>query len=502
MRTALRTALAAALVAGAAATPVLAAGSAFAAGTAPAPKPTATAAPSVTAASPTAAAPTAAATEPAVALTDAAGATADAAPSATPSVAPVRTVPLAGGLSAKLYHRGQQHRYYTATVIKGGKELGELKAGGGYASEETKVFAGYKVTLTFEGKVTATAVETGPGTATGTLVRTETLMTGTVAKIYKVKEQNYRAELFYKGAPVGVLRAVTRSVASQNNGEFFVLNPDGTTHNWAGNIAPSRPGIYRLVNGTVLELGKKDGAYGLQLIDPATDLGHGYVYAHGDRKVFHFGAAVVVLEVDGQFAAYVPGSAKQAAPQPYGMGSNGQGESAPVDTDPDTLGACTITRFVDIGAGTGAKLIMSPKGPKAKLITAGDNKVIAVLDRAHPALPKSAGIIARIVDPYSATPSLYTKTQGGGAKGGTQAFPKLPKGCKLNAVPGAPGRGATPQGGQTSVIPKGGVAAGAELAAESSATPVAVGAGAGAAALAAAGLGFTVLRRRAAGARG
>ena len=38
MRTALRTALAAALVAGVAATPVLAAGSAFAAGTNPAPK--------------------------------------------------------------------------------------------------------------------------------------------------------------------------------------------------------------------------------------------------------------------------------------------------------------------------------------------------------------------------------------------------------------------------------------------------------------------------------
>ncbi|MFI8322378.1 hypothetical protein [Streptomyces sp. NPDC085529] len=502
MRTALRTALAAALVAGVAATPVLAAGSAFAAGTAPAPKPTATAAPSVTAASPAAAAPTAAATtEPAVALTDAAGATAEAAPSATPSVAPVRTVPLAGGLSAKLYHRGQQHRYYTATVIKGGKELGELKAGGGYASEETKVFAGYKVTLTFEGEVTATAVETGPGTATGTLVRTQTLLTGTVAKIYKVKDQNYRAELFSKGAPVGVLHAVTRSVAGQNNGEFFVLNPDGTTHNWIGNIAPARPGIYRLVNGTVLELGKKDGAYGLQLIDPATDRGHGYVYAHGDRKVFHFGAAVVVLEADGQFAAYVPGSAKQAAPQPYGMGGGGQGEETPVDTDPDTLGACTVTRFVDIGAGTGAKLIMSPKGPKAKLVTAGDNKVIAVLDRAHPALPKSAGIVARLVDAYSTTPSLYSKTQGGGVKGGTHAFPKLPKGCKLNAVPGAQGRGATPQGGQTSVIPKGGVAAGAELAAEeSSATPVAVGAGA--AALAAAGLGFTVLRRRAAGARG
>ncbi|MFF2775636.1 hypothetical protein ACFVU3_12075 [Streptomyces sp. NPDC058052] len=577
MRTALRTALATALVAGVVATPAVAAGSAFAAGTAPAPKP-ATAAAGKTAT----VTPGRTATAPGKAATPAPGKAAPAAPgkaaataktpAAAPADAPLRTVQLAGGLSAKVYARGDQHRYYTATVerdgvvlaelqagagygaddtttivgyavtldsagkvtavavdaangtlvrtvqlhgglsakvyakgdqhpyytatvLKSGSELGRLKAGAGYPATATGVFAGYAVTLDSEGRVTA--VEAGPE---GTLVGTRTLIGGTVAKIYKIGATHHRAELFRGGHPVGELDADRRSVAGNDNGEFVVLNSDGSLHNWVGNHrAGATPGIYRLADGTVLELARHNGRLGLQQI--VDDKGRGFTYLSGDRQVFFFAKAVVVLESDGGFAAYIPGAARQAAPQPYGMGGGGQGEERPVDTDPDALGECTVTRFVDIGAGTGAKLIMSPKGPKAKLITAGDDKVIAVLDRAHPSLPKDAGIIARIVDAHSTTPSLYTKTQGGDAKGGTHAFPKLPKGCELNAAPAAQGRGTAPQGGQTSVVPRGGVAAGAELAAEEgSATLVAVGAGA--ASLAAAGLGLTVLRRRSAAARG
>ncbi|AVH95802.1 hypothetical protein C5L38_12580 [Streptomyces sp. WAC00288] len=157
--------------------------------------------------------------------------------------------------------------------------------------------------------------------AKGILVRTETLLNGTVAKIYKVKQQNHRAELFRQGRPVGVLEAVTRPAAGQDNGEFFVLNPDGTTHNWVGNTAPNTPGVYRLVDGTVLELGRKDGRFGLQLIENGK--GRGYTYVNGVRTVWTFGKAVVVLEQDGQFSAYVPGSPRQAAPEPYGTGAAG-----------------------------------------------------------------------------------------------------------------------------------------------------------------------------------
>ncbi|WP_051804910.1 hypothetical protein [Streptomyces griseus] len=536
MRTALRTALAAALVAGVAATPVLAAGSAFAAGPTPAPKAAAKAA-------------AAAADVPLRTVQLAGGLSAkvyargDQHPYYTATVLKngavldelkagagygssdtriieghkvtltaegkvtavaydpaagtlLRTVQLAGGLSAKVYEKGDQHPYVTATVLKGGTVLGELKAGAGHPAKETKVFAGYAVTLTSDGKVTATATP-----ADGRPARTLTLIGGATAKIYRINADHHRAEILRDGRIVGRLDANTRSAAGNDNGEFLVLNANGTTYNWVGNHRPgATPGIYRLADGTVLELARRDGRYGLQQI--VDDKGRGFTYLAGDRQVWFYGKAVVVLERDGGFAAFVPGAARQAAPQPYGMGGGGQGEQRPADTDPDALGECTVTKFVDIGAGTGAKLIMSPKGPKAKLITAGDEKVIGVLDRAHPSLPKSAGIVARIVDAHSTTPSLYAKTQGGGVTGGTHAFPKLPRGCELDTAAGASrGGGTAPQGGQTSVVPRGGVAAGAELAAEDrSATLVA--AGAGAASLAAAGLGFTVLRRRAAADRG
>ncbi|WP_052499274.1 hypothetical protein [Streptomyces vietnamensis] len=471
MRTALRTALATALVAGVVATPVLAAGSAFAAGTTPAPTATATA--------------TAAAAEVGVGAGASEGTL-------------VRTVQLAGGLSAKVYAKGDQHPYYTATVLKGGTVLGELKAGAGYPPKETKVFGGYAVTLDSEGNVTAAAVQhTG-----GTLVRTQTLIGGTIAKIYKVKEQNYRAELFRDGHPVGVLEAITRSVAGQDNGEFFVLNPDGTTYNWVGNIAPGTPGIYRLVDGTVVELGKKDGAFGLQKIDPATDKGSGYIYVHGARKVYFFGKAVVVLEQDGQFSAYVPGSAKQAAPKPYGMGGGGQPTSGPTAGPVVTLGKCTVRQDIPSVFALLTVTLTNDleKGPKAVLKDEA-GKPIVTLDRAHSA-DRGQGLTIKGAN--TTTPQLGQRTQGGDTPYRWTAFPKLPKGCEKGAAVAASASagntGITTNTGQTSVIPRGGVAAGAEFAAEGDSTAL-IASGVGAASLAAAGLGFVVLRRRAAAAR-
>ncbi|MFF8804117.1 hypothetical protein [Streptomyces omiyaensis] len=488
MRTALRTALAAALVAGVAATPVLAAGSAFAAGTAPAPTATATTAPAAPA---EAVAPEKAPEKPAAAATTAPAATAPSAPAPDADVL-LRTVKLGGGLTAKVYDKGTQHRYFTATVLRGSEVLGELKAGGGYAKSDTGVFSGYAVTLDAEGGVTA--VEAGPEHATP--VRTEKLIGGRTAKIYKLKDRNHIAELFLDGRKVDELHAAGRSVAAWDvSTEYFVLNPDGTTYNWVGTTAPFKHGFYRLVDGTVLEVRFDGSTTGLQSVDPATGKGSGFTYPSGHgRKVLFYGKAVVVLETTGHFAAYVPGAARQSAPQPYNM------ETGKVDHClPQSIAYA-------IGAGTQAQLTMTTKGPQAKIVTAGDDKVIGVLDRAHPSLPASAGIVARIDGAFTATPSLYTKVEGGEAKGSSTPFPRLPKGCSVEGVApagqaqggGSDGTGA--QGGQTSVVPRGGVAAGAESGAgEGSGTLLAVGAGA--ASLAAAGLGFTVLRRRTAAAR-
>ncbi|MFI1980042.1 hypothetical protein [Streptomyces wedmorensis] len=323
-------------------------------------------------------------------------------------------------------------------------------------------------------------------------VRTEKLLRGYEAKIFKVGESHHRAEVSYEGRQTDTFDADHRSVAGNDNGTFFVLHADGTTDNWTGNYLPgAKPGVYKLADGTTLEIAKKNGRYGIQQLRWGTH-GTGFTYLTEPRQVFGFNNATVVLEQDGGFAAYIHGSAKQAAPKP-------------VTRDEQ----CTVVTTVGIGAGSEAELTMSPNGPKAELQDIGSGKVFATLDRNHPSLPQSAGIVARIDNPFSATPSLYTKVEGGvGSKGGSHAFPKLPKGCALNPVKGATsGQGTTGNtgvtannAGQTSVIPQGGVAAGAELGTGGDSTAL-VAAGAGAASLAAAGLGFVVLRRRA-GSRG
>ncbi|MGP3688096.1 hypothetical protein ACTVZO_25955 [Streptomyces sp. IBSNAI002] len=169
---------------------------------------------------------------------------------------------------------------------------------------------------------------------------------------------------------------------------------------------------------------------------------------------------------------------------------------------------------LSMGAGVNAELYVSEQGPKAVLYHSGDDgRGFAQLDRTHPSLPESAGIIARIVNPSGATPVMEWKTQGGSSELGRAPFPAFPKGCKPNyqftddkpvTKPTTPAPApAKPQtAGQTSVVPKGPVAAGAELPAEAAAdtggaTTVAAGAGL-IAAFGALGASVVLRRRRAA----
>ncbi|MFD0152676.1 hypothetical protein ACWGQ4_22525 [Streptomyces sp. NPDC055721] len=441
MRTSLRTAIAVALVTGVAITaPALTAGAAFAAGTNPTPVPTATV--TVTA-SP---APTAT-------VTATATATASPEPKATATAAasedaPVRTVRLAGGLSAEVYAKGDQHPYYTATVVKDGRTLGELKAGAGYGGKDTEVFAGYSVTLNADGEVTATEAGTTPAPAP-------------------------------EPGPVVTLGACT--------------------------VQQDIPSVFALLTVTLtndLEKGPKavlkdEAGKPIVTVDRAHpgDTGAGLMIKGAGTTTPQVGQRTQGGGTPYQWTAFPK--------LPQGCEKNGSA-AGPKPGAVVTLGKCTVVTTVGIGAGTAAELTMSPKGPKVTFRDAGDNtKVFETLDRNHPSLPKSAGIIARIDNPFSAAPSLYTKVEGGvGSKGGSHAFPALPKGCELNPVKGATagsGKGTTIHAGQTSVIPQGGVAAGAELG-EQDGNPALLAAGAGAS-FAAAGLGFVVLRRRTAASR-
>ncbi|MEU9304367.1 hypothetical protein [Streptomyces sp. NPDC048269] len=165
-----------------------------------------------------------------------------------------------------------------------------------------------------------------------------------------------------------------------------------------------------------------------------------------------------------------------------------------------------------IGGGMRAELYVTENGPKAVLFADEDKGAWATLDRTHPALPDSAGIIARIVNPSSATPVFEWKTEGGSDRTGHASFPAFPKGCKPNykftgtepvEKPAAPAPAKPQTAGQTSVVPKGAVAAGAEIpaaAAEDTDNTTTVAAGAGLMAiLGALGAGMALLRRRAQG---
>ncbi|MEU1490125.1 hypothetical protein ABZ456_07730 [Streptomyces sp. NPDC005776] len=325
---------------------------------------------------------------------------------------PVRTDELEGGLTAKVYKHGDQHIYYTATVLEGARELGVLTAGGGYAPEESKVFGnGVKVTLDFTGAVTsvvdAGSDGQGPETPAGVLVHTDELEGGLTAKVYKHGDTDvyYSADIDREG---------------------------------------------KVLDGLVA----------------------GFGYAKQDTKVY--GDISVTLYSDGRITSVDD------------HGSDGQG--------PVTSVKCVATVTKSIGAGTVAELSISPTGPSAVFKGAGEDTVIGRLDRLHPKLPVSAGFLGEIIDPSGPAPRLRTNMEGGGHPASVTDFPKLPKGCGFTyATTSGNGTQTRTQTSQTSVVPKGSVAAGAEI--EQSGSPVLIAVG-GAAAVGAAGLGFVLIRRR------
>ncbi|MGW1772869.1 hypothetical protein [Streptomyces sp. NPDC002104] len=128
---------------------------------------------------------------------------------------------------------------------------------------------------------------------------------------------------------------------------------------------------------------------------------------------------------------------------------------------------------VDIGEGSVADLTMSPEGPKVFAHSADPAQTWSLtLTRTNP-----VGRDTRIVNPSGAQPRYEWSNPQGGVHVplGSATFPALPKGCKPNYTvhndtatpapkPSTKPAGTKPQtGGQTSVVPKGPVAAGAEL---------------------------------------
>ncbi|MFF7437735.1 hypothetical protein [Streptomyces sp. NPDC008122] len=342
----------------------------------------------------------------------------------------------------------------------------------------------------------------------GVFVRNQILPNGATARIVKLGDTHYRAEILKQGQRVGTLEADGHPVAGNDDGTFLVLFETGLTSTWQGNYLPgARPGVYELADGTRVELTLKLGSYDLRTVEKN---GEGRVLVHlkGTRQVAVLGKAVLVVEPDGGFAAYINGGMRQAAPKLVEKPAPAPAP-APTPGPVVTLGECTVQQVIP---SVFAQLTVTltndlEKGPKAVLNDEA-GKPIVVLDRDHAA---DLGQGLTIKGANTTTPKLGQRTQGGDTPYAWTAFPKLPKGCEKDTATPTPApstttpapagnTGTTTDNGQTSVIPKGGVAAGAELSAEGDSTAL-IAAGAGAASLAAAGLGFVVLRRRS-GARG
>ncbi|WP_031068651.1 hypothetical protein [Streptomyces sp. NRRL S-118] len=189
------------------------------------------------------------------------------------------------------------------------------------------VLAGVALVPAVTAGAASAADGTPPATAGREHLRTETLADGTVVRIDRINALHHRAESFVNGRSIGVIDANTRPAARNDNGRFLVLHEDGTTHHWTGNLATgAEPGRYELADGTVLELGRKNGEYGLQLVENGT--GRGFSYTNGeDRRVLRFGDALVVLGRDGGLAAYIAGGKKQAAPALIGTSTGPAGST-------------------------------------------------------------------------------------------------------------------------------------------------------------------------------
>ncbi|MGP9019706.1 hypothetical protein ACT1U9_15080 [Streptomyces sp. BR1] len=172
-----------------------------------------------------------------------------------------------------------------------------------------------------------------------------------------------------------------------------------------------------------------------------------------------------------------------------------------------TRSGCTVTEVARsaFGWGFSVKLTNGPSGWKAEQRDA-NLKVMASADRTHPNAGLGMGL--KITGGDTATPKLGQRTQGGDTPYMWSSFPTMPKGCATTAKPTTSTTSTTSStdktptsapsadsAGQTTIVPKGAVAAGAEIKEQGTSDRTALYAG-GTAATALGAAGFTLLRRR------
>lgn len=332
----------------------------------------------------------------------------------------VRTVPLKGGLTAMVYRHGDQHVYYGATILKGkdNEEIGHLTAGGGHALKDTKVFAGIRVTLDFQGKVTSVQDQgsggQGPTTPVGTDLGKRKLADGTYGELWKKGAGWYELELSAKdGKPRGSVTAGGPKGWAENGeqvgGMWVGLNNAGKVGSWLNKSAGFDAGDIEYTKGC---------------------------------------------------------TAYRTSGSPF--------------------------------EGLSLRLSNGPKGAVAEVLDAKNGTVYDTLSTAD-----REGVLggARVKDLEPGRPTFQMRVHGGQIPWDIVKFPKKPTKCATTPDgKSATGAGATAQTAAAGVqiVPKGAVAAGAEVEGGKGGNTALVAGGAGLASVGVAGLGFAALRRRAA----
>ncbi|MFF1373429.1 hypothetical protein [Streptomyces virginiae] len=204
---------------------------------------------------------------------------------------------------------------------------------------------------------------------------------------------------------------------------------------------------------------------------------------------------------------------KDSAHPSLSVVKGGTTKSYPLPQAPTAPADCVSqTKQVGLGAGLQADLTMSPKGPKVVMHDADPADTwTRTLTRTNP--EGASDYFSRINNPSGAKPVFEWKTQGGeNVPSGFATFPALPKGCtpEYSVTEETPAPKPEPSAtkpvpatnvvsarttGQTTVVPQGSVAAGAEIASEDTDNSVTLAAGAGLLSVVAV-LGATFLRRR------
>ncbi|MFG2330343.1 hypothetical protein ACGFMM_12020 [Streptomyces sp. NPDC048604] len=321
------------------------------------------------------------------------------------------------------------------------------------------------------------------------------LVNGLVAKVHQVEPGLYTARIFKGDEDLMVsLRAGTAPGAKAQ--DTRVVQGVEITLKGNGDIS-----------AVVVDDGSEDGGE-LGKLFKRQDLGHGYkglVYVKDGgiftAKILQGEKEVGTLKVDqkktrdeADFGGEIRVSLSwDGSLRATWIGDEGDGKPTPAAgtplTQPKVTGCTVRQEFASVFPNWTVTLVNDKaKGPRAVLIT-DKGAVAGTADRQHP-VDGRYGLKITGADTY--TPKFGQRSEGGDAPYAYVAFPKLPEKCTEQTTP-APAA----HGKQTTVVPKGGVAAGAELGQQGGDHAFLVASGAAATA-AAAVLGFVVVRRRAA----